>query len=110
MLIDTVDPALKVSTSLLITVSLFVGIIAAGAVWLVIKAAKRQVTTGDEGLIGKIAEVRNNGMVYVDGALWSVLCDTSLESGEKVEVVGVDKLKLKVKKSCFPYLMVILLM
>lgn len=98
MLIDTVDPTLQVSKSLLITVSLIVGIVVGLVIWLVVKAAKRQPFTGDAGMIGKIAEVRKQGFVYVDGALWKMESDEELEPGTKVEVIGVDKLMLKVKK------------
>ncbi|UCE25945.1 MAG: nodulation protein NfeD [Candidatus Zixiibacteriota bacterium] len=99
MLIDTVDPDLQISKSVLITVAVCCGLIVALVSWLVIKAARHQVTTGDQGMIGKIAEVRTPDMVYVDGALWKVTCDEELAKGDKVEIVGVDKLTLKVKKT-----------
>jgi len=98
MLIDTVDPTLQVSKSLLVTVVLIVGVIVGLVIWLIVKAAKHQPFTGNEGLIGKIAEVRKEGFVYVDGALWKMASDEPLEPGARVEVVGVDKLILKVKK------------
>ncbi len=99
MLIDTVDPDLQISKSVLITVVVCCGLIVALVSWLVIKAARHQVTTGDQGMIGKIAEVRAPDMVYVDGALWKVVCDEELTKGDKVEIIGVDKLTLKVKKT-----------
>ncbi|MCP4686280.1 MAG: nodulation protein NfeD [bacterium] len=98
MLIDTVDPTLQVSKSLLVTVVILVGAIAGLVGWMVVKAAKRRPFTGDEGMIGKIAEVRKRGFVYVDGALWQMICDDEVEPGAKVEVIGVDKLILKVRK------------
>lgn len=98
MLIDTVDPSMKISLSVLITVAALVGITVGAALWLVIKAAKRQPFVGNEGMIGKTAEVRKEGFVYVDGALWKAECDHQLTSGDKVVVVGVDGLKLIVKK------------
>jgi len=98
MLIDTVDPTLQISKSLLVTVVIIVGVIAGLVGWLVVKAAKRQPFTGNEGLIGKIAEVRKQGFVYVDGALWQMACNEEVEPGTRVEVIGVDKLILKVRK------------
>ncbi|MCK4574698.1 MAG: nodulation protein NfeD, partial [candidate division Zixibacteria bacterium] len=98
MLIDTVDPNLQISKSVLITVVACIGVVVALASWLVIKAARHRPFIGNEGLIGKIAEVRGGNMVYVDGALWKIATDVHLNQGEKVEVVAVDSLTLKVKK------------
>ena len=98
MLIDTVDPALQVSKSVLISVVVFVGVVVALATYFVVRAYKRQPTTGEEGMVGKLAQVRKNGMVYVDGALWQAQCNEELVEGSEVEVVGVDKLKLIVRK------------
>ncbi|MDH3889841.1 MAG: nodulation protein NfeD [candidate division Zixibacteria bacterium] len=99
MLVDTVDPALQVSLSVLITVTILVTLVAGIAAWMVIRAYKRQPTTGNEGMIGKTAEVRKQGLVYVDGALWKARgqTDQQLEPGDTVEIVAVDKLTLIVK-------------
>lgn len=99
MLIDTVDPTLKISKSVLITVVVCVGVAVMLAAWLVWKAARRQPFVGQEGMIGKIAEVRPNGFVYVDGALWRAISDEELEVGSNVKIVSVNKLTLKVKKT-----------
>lgn len=98
MLIDTVDPTMQISKTVLITVVLFIGLIAALAAYMVIKAQKRRPFSGGEGMVGKIAEVRTKGLVYVDGALWKAEFTDEVKQGEKVEVVGMDKLTLKVKK------------
>ncbi|MBU0983346.1 MAG: nodulation protein NfeD [candidate division Zixibacteria bacterium] len=98
MLIDTVEPALRVSWTVLVTVSVFVGVVAGAIMLLVVKASKRQPFSGRHGMIGKIGEVRGNGMIYLDGALWKIECDEPLEVGQKVVVVEVDSLKLIVKK------------
>jgi membrane-bound serine protease (ClpP class) len=99
MLIDTVDPNLGVSLSVLVTVVVCVGVVVIAAGWLIIKASKRQVTTGYEGMIGKIAEVRKTDYVYVEGALWKAcgIDSEPLTVGAEVEVVAVDGLVLKVK-------------
>ncbi len=98
MLIDTVDPTLQVSKSVLITVVLCVGVIAAIAAYLVIKTHSKRPFSGGEGMVGKIAEVRKKGMVYVDGALWKANFVDEVAEGDKVEVISMDKLTLKVKK------------
>ena len=76
MLIDTVDPALKVSLEVLISMAVFVSILMGLASWLLIKDAKSRPFIGNEGMIGRVGEVRSGGFVYVEGALWkaSVRC------------------------------------
>ena len=98
MLIYTVDPNLKISLSILITVVACVGVIVIIATWLVIKAARNRPFIGQEGMAGKIAVVKKNGFVYVNGALWKMTSDDQLEIGDKVEVVSVDNMVLRVKK------------
>jgi len=98
MLIDTVDPELQISRSVLVTVSLAILVIVGLVLYLVVKAARPRPTTGSEGMVGKTADVKSEDMVYVDGALWKVVCDDELKKGDRVEIVGVDKLTLKVKK------------
>ncbi len=99
MLIETVDPSLQISKSVLITVVICVGIAVMLTAWLVWKAARHRPFIGQEGLVGKIAEVRPNGFVYVDGALWKAISDEELEVGINVKIVSVDKLTLKVKRT-----------
>jgi membrane-bound serine protease (ClpP class) len=98
MLIDTVDPALKISLSFLVTFTIVMAALFGLVIWMVIKAHKRTVAVGEEGMPGKIAEARTKGQVYVDGALWQADCDEPLIHGDKVEIVSVHGLRLKVKK------------
>lgn len=98
MLIDTVDPSLRISKSVLVSVVVFVGACAFLASWLVIKAYKHRPFTGNEGMIGRIGEVRSGGFVFVEGALWKAESDEPLEIGSKVEIIGAQNLLLKVKK------------
>jgi membrane-bound serine protease (ClpP class) len=100
MLVDTVDPDLRVSMSVLWTVVITVGVIVALAGYLVIKAQRSKPFSGNEGMVGKTASVRNKTMVYVDGALWKAqsVDGSELEVGSKVEIVSVDSLLLTVRK------------
>lgn len=98
MLIDSVDPNLGVSISLLVTIAICIGLVVGLASYFVIKAQKRKPFSGNEGMVGKIADVRSSGMAYVDGALWQIECDQELVEGDKVEVIELNSLKLKVKK------------
>jgi len=98
MLVDTADPTLQVSKSILITISILIGICVALVIWLVTKAAHHAPWVGEKALIGKKGVIHKDGFVYVDGALWKMICDESLDVGASVEIIGVDNLTLKVKK------------
>lgn len=69
----------------------------------IIRAYRRRVTTGKEGLIGQTAVARTplepRGMVFVEGELWSATVEEGrVEPGEEVTVTQVEGLKLKVRK------------
>ncbi len=98
MLIDTVDPSLRISKSVLISMVAFIGVCVFLVSWLVVKASKHRPFTGNEGMIGRIGEVRNGGFVFVEGALWKAESDEPFEVGSKVEIIGANNLLLKVKK------------
>ena len=61
--------------------------------------ARRDGYEGVLPLVGEVAEVRADNMVFINGALWKAECEESLAVGEKVEVVDVRGLTLKVCKS-----------
>lgn len=69
----------------------------------VIRGQRRKVEVGRETLIGKIGRANTamnpNGTVQVAGELWSaqVEGETSIEAGAKVEILGIDGLRLLVK-------------
>lgn len=68
-----------------------------------ILAQKRKVESGFEGLIDKIGEAKtdilNEGRVYVGGEDWSAYTENEkIEKGEKIKVVSIDGIRLKVKK------------
>jgi membrane-bound serine protease (ClpP class) len=72
------------------------------AVTKAINARLTKPTTGMEGLIGEVGIVSTpispEGKVSIHGEFWNATSDQTIEKGEKVQVIGVDNLKLKVKK------------
>jgi membrane-bound serine protease (ClpP class) len=69
---------------------------------LVIPALHRRKTTGGEGMIGLEGEVVEplmpNGLISVKGEYWKAIsAGKNIAAGEKVEVIGLDGLTLKVK-------------
>ncbi len=75
-------------------------------VWLVIRAHKRKIYSGVEGIIGEIGEVvkeiipDKDGLVKLHGELWKAVSNNEqIISGEKVKVVNVHDLFLTVTKN-----------
>lgn len=93
-----------------VSIPLVVGVgIATGAFFLTVltfalRAQRRPVEVGAEALIGRIGETRTalapQGMIHVAGELWSAVIESGaseLKIGERVEVIGVDGLRLRVR-------------
>jgi membrane-bound serine protease (ClpP class) len=79
-------------------VAIFGGIV----VFLLGRTMLRPATAGVEALAGATAiverELAPSGTVSLRGELWSAEADERIPKGERVQVVGVDNLKLRVKR------------
>lgn len=102
MLIKSPAPFMRIS---LPTIVLTTGATAAFFIFLVtmaLRAQRQQTTTGAEGLIGQIGTARTSlrpeGMVFVEGELWSAQCEEGAEPGDKVRVRALKGLMLFVSK------------
>jgi len=96
-------PLFQVSPWLIATVAIIVVALFVFVISQVIRAHRRQVTTGKEELIGKTAVVRvalePEGQVFFKGELWRAISETGrVEPGEGVIITKVDGLKLYVTK------------
>lgn len=105
MLVDSPEPTLQVSKSIIITVSLCVAAFLVFVVGFVVKSHRKQVETGFEGLVGQIGRVKEtidgDGMVFVAGALWHAVAEENIQAGEKVRILSGEHTTLKVKKLNF---------
>lgn len=103
-LIDTTQaPNTFVALWAIMVVVLVTALIAALSIWIILGTRKQPVSTGQEGLIGRFAEVRQrlepDGMVFIEGALWRAISeDGDVESGEWVRVTAVHDLRLAVRR------------
>ncbi len=102
MLVDSPEPTLQVSKSIIITVSFCVAAFLVFAVGFVVKSHRKQVATGFEGLVGQIGKVKatidGDGMVFVAGALWHAVAEEKIQVGEKVRILSGEHTTLKVAK------------
>ncbi len=103
-LIDTAQaPRVFIAVWAIVMVALFIAIIAALAIWFIVRSRSQPIATGEEGLVGRLAEVRKRlapeGMVFVDGALWRAICDNGeADVGDWVRVREVHDLRLIVSR------------
>ena len=95
----------RVSLPLVILVAIFIGISFAIIVGFALRAQKKPVITGQEGMRGQTGIARTDinpaGQVQAGAELWTAeLAEGQgrIRKGEKVEVVKVEGVKLKVKK------------
>jgi membrane-bound serine protease (ClpP class) len=73
------------------------------ALTFALKAQRRRITTGMKGLIGETGSATTHlnpkGRVFVRGEYWNALsCEGMIKKGEEIEVVDVERLRLKVKR------------
>ncbi|MEI7769728.1 MAG: NfeD family protein [Chloroflexales bacterium] len=96
-------PGVAVALWAIALVSLLIAGFAAVGIYLVVRTRGRPVTTGQESLIGLLAEVRQrlapDGMVFVEGALWRAICENGeADAGEYVRITAIHQLRLSVRR------------
>ncbi|NIQ37170.1 MAG: nodulation protein NfeD [Proteobacteria bacterium] len=102
MLIDNPSEYLKLSWQVVVpAVAVSAGFFIF-AVTMAIRARLKRPTTGIEGLVGRIgiaeSDFRPDGQIAVHGEIWSAESEDRIKTGDKVEVMKVNKLKLIVRK------------
>jgi membrane-bound serine protease (ClpP class) len=101
MLFDVSIPGAKVSLSVIIPATVFTALFFLFAIGMGIRAQRRKVTTGMEGLIGEIGAVVSplspTGTVLLHGELWKAVATSPIEKDREVRVIAVEHLKLTVE-------------
>jgi membrane-bound serine protease (ClpP class) len=102
MLFNRADPAFRLPLSYIIggtltTALFFLFIVGAG-----LRAQRLPICAGRETMLGKTAPAAGHidaagGKVFVEGEWWNAVSDTPIETGQPVEIVAIEGLKLKVK-------------
>jgi membrane-bound serine protease (ClpP class) len=104
MLVNTPEFPLRVAWTVIVpvvalTAGIFVFAVSAG-----VRAQMQRPTTGTAGLLDELGEARTSidpeGQVVVRGELWTaVAAGPGIAAGERVRVVGVDGLRLRVERA-----------
>ena len=90
----------RVNTWLVVGVASAIGAFWAFALGKGFAARRLPVSVGPQAIVGQKGEVRDSGLVFVNGELWQARTDddSELAPGESVEVTSVDGLRLTVKR------------
>lgn len=96
------SPLYSISRSLVVGVALGSAGFFAFAVQAAVRAQRRQVTTGREGLVGELAVARTDldpeGTVFLHGELWKAVVEgDNVTVGARVRVMEVEGFVLKVR-------------
>ena len=101
ILIDTDVPGFGIDISVIATFAVASVILLVFVVGLAIKARKRPVVSGAEELIGSealvIEDFEQQGRVNIHSENWNAHCDSPLQKGQHVKVIGINGLTLHVE-------------
>ena len=103
LLFDTATYDFGVDRSIIFTAVATLGSFVLAVSYLVFRSQKAKPSLGMEGLIGEIGVAREKldprGTVFVHGEYWKAQADEEIMAGDKVEVVGIDRMVLKVRRA-----------
>lgn len=102
MLFESPLPYLRASLYVIIPTVLATAGLFIAAFALALRAQFRKTQTGAEGMIGQTGEAKSriapHGKVFVAGEYWDADSDEVIEEGEKIKVVALNGLNVKVSK------------
>lgn len=102
MLIKSPLPFLQISLKVILPIVVVTVLFFLFAVFMVAKSQMKKPVTGAEGLVGEIgvanSTINPEGDIYIHGEIWTAESDEKIEKGEKVEILSVAHLKVKVRK------------
>ena len=103
MLIDSDDPAMQISQSILYPTLGLTIVFSIGIIVFATQTRNLKKQGGAEGMLGETGIVKENlnphGRVLVHGELWEAECEGEIVEGEHVIVESVEGLKVRVKKN-----------
>jgi membrane-bound serine protease (ClpP class) len=103
MLIDSDDPAMQISQTVLYpTLSLTIAF-SIGIIFFATQTRNLKKQGGADGMLGETGIVKEalnpHGRVLVHGEIWEAECEESIAEGEHVVIESVEGLKVRVKRN-----------
>ncbi len=103
ILLSPESPYGDISLKIILPVVFFSAFFFFTVAYLAVKAQRKKPLTGIEAMIGKegeaLTDINPEGQVMIMGEIWEAYSNQPIKKGEKVKVVAVKGLKLKVKKA-----------
>jgi membrane-bound serine protease (ClpP class) len=105
LLFDTAESDLVLDPNIVYAAAATFGAFTFLVGYLVVHSQRRQASLGQEGLIGKLGDVRQRitpnhpGKVFVYGEYWNAEGGEILEAGEHVEITAVNGLVITVRRA-----------
>jgi membrane-bound serine protease (ClpP class) len=102
-LVDTSQTNVAVSRGLIAGVAVGFSAIILGIGYLAIQGRRGRASTGGEGMIGKVGEVRAAiapgaaGQLFVNGEIWRAVSDQAIAVGARARIVAVSGLEVTVR-------------
>jgi membrane-bound serine protease (ClpP class) len=101
MLLDRDVPGFSIAWQLLVFMSLVGSLVLLAIVSFAVRARRRPVVSGAEGLAHEVAEATEDfareGLVRVHGELWRAVSSAPVRAGQRLKVLGVDGLVIRVE-------------
>jgi len=102
MLIKSPLPFLQISLKVILPAVVITILFFLFAAFMVARSQMKKPVTGAEGLVGEIGVANSTidpeGEIYIHGEIWTAESDEKIKKGEKVEILSVAHLKVKVRK------------
>ncbi|HLA50682.1 MAG TPA: nodulation protein NfeD, partial [Thermodesulfobacteriota bacterium] len=102
MLFESPLPFMRVSLWVILPTVISITVIFFGAMYYALTIRHKKPVSGAEGLVDEAGiantDIAKEGKVFINGEYWDAWSDEPIKSGEKVRVVEVVGLKLKVAK------------
>jgi membrane-bound serine protease (ClpP class) len=103
MLVQSPEPFLRVSLSVIIPGVLVTALFFIFAVGVGLKAQVRKPVTGMEGLVGETGQAfteigPRGGKALVHGEIWTAVSDKPIRKGKDIRVEKVNRLKIVVRE------------
>jgi membrane-bound serine protease (ClpP class) len=101
MLLDHDVPGFDIAWQVIGTMALAGSLLLLAIVSFAVRARRRPVVSGVEGMLGEQAEAiedfETRGLVRVHGETWNAVSSAPVKQGERLRILAVDGLTLKVE-------------